>query len=160
MLYSHVTLLMLRVVDVVAKTTVQQSARMLVAEIPGEIQEHPSDLDKATPEGRIAGSILSSSHVALRLLEKHALLSDNSWIIANGFGYGTCWSQDAGVGRSVWRDEGAVKAKSALCYVGASATYLERLIPENMITTLERIDGDKCAAEAILLLEHFFYAAC
>ncbi|EPB78762.1 hypothetical protein ANCCEY_02152 [Ancylostoma ceylanicum] len=38
MLYSHVTLLMLRVVDVVAKTTVQQSARMLVAEIPGEIQ--------------------------------------------------------------------------------------------------------------------------
>ncbi|PIO71093.1 ligand-binding protein, receptor family [Teladorsagia circumcincta] len=29
---------MLRVVDVVAKTTVQQSARMLVAEIPGEIQ--------------------------------------------------------------------------------------------------------------------------
>uniref|UniRef100_A0A1I7XC33 G_PROTEIN_RECEP_F3_4 domain-containing protein n=1 Tax=Heterorhabditis bacteriophora TaxID=37862 RepID=A0A1I7XC33_HETBA len=38
MLYSHVTLLMLRVVDVVAKTTVQQSARTLVAEIPGEIQ--------------------------------------------------------------------------------------------------------------------------
>ncbi|KAF1770540.1 hypothetical protein GCK72_002359 [Caenorhabditis remanei] len=38
MLYSHVTLLMLRVVDVVAKTTVQQSARMLVAEIHGEIQ--------------------------------------------------------------------------------------------------------------------------
>ena len=38
MLYSHVTLLMLRVVDVVAKTTVQQSARMLVAEIPGDIQ--------------------------------------------------------------------------------------------------------------------------
>ncbi|CAJ0571112.1 unnamed protein product, partial [Mesorhabditis spiculigera] len=30
MLYSHVTLLMLRVVDVVAKTTVQQSARMLI----------------------------------------------------------------------------------------------------------------------------------
>ncbi|KAJ1365191.1 hypothetical protein KIN20_025427 [Parelaphostrongylus tenuis] len=29
---------MLRVVDVIAKTTVQQSARMLVAEIPGEIQ--------------------------------------------------------------------------------------------------------------------------
>uniref|UniRef100_A0AC35FN88 G-protein coupled receptors family 3 profile domain-containing protein n=1 Tax=Panagrolaimus sp. PS1159 TaxID=55785 RepID=A0AC35FN88_9BILA len=38
MLYSHVTLLMLRVVDVVAKTTVQQSARMLVSEIPGDIQ--------------------------------------------------------------------------------------------------------------------------
>lgn len=38
MLYSHVTLLMLRVVDVFAKTTVQQSARMLVAEIPGDIQ--------------------------------------------------------------------------------------------------------------------------
>ncbi|CAD6184781.1 unnamed protein product [Caenorhabditis auriculariae] len=38
MLYSHVTLLMLRVVDVVAKTTVQQSARMLVAEMHGEIQ--------------------------------------------------------------------------------------------------------------------------
>ena len=38
MLYSHVTLLMLRVVDVVAKTTVQQSAKMLVAEIPGDIQ--------------------------------------------------------------------------------------------------------------------------
>lgn len=31
MLYSHVTLLMLRVVDVVAKTTVQASARMLVS---------------------------------------------------------------------------------------------------------------------------------
>ncbi|CAJ0944058.1 unnamed protein product, partial [Mesorhabditis belari] len=38
MLYSHVTLLMLRVVDVVAKTTVQQSPRMLVADIPGDIQ--------------------------------------------------------------------------------------------------------------------------
>uniref|UniRef100_A0A0M3HUR1 AraC family transcriptional regulator n=1 Tax=Ascaris lumbricoides TaxID=6252 RepID=A0A0M3HUR1_ASCLU len=38
MLYSHVTLLMLRVVDVVAKTTVQQSARMLVADVPGDIQ--------------------------------------------------------------------------------------------------------------------------
>lgn len=38
MLYSHVTLLMLRVVDVVTKTTVQQSARMQVAEIAGEIQ--------------------------------------------------------------------------------------------------------------------------
>lgn len=38
MLYSHVTLLMLRVVDVVAKTTVQQSARMQVAEFPGDIQ--------------------------------------------------------------------------------------------------------------------------
>lgn len=38
MLYSHVTLLMLRVVDVVAKTTVQQSARMLVADISGDIQ--------------------------------------------------------------------------------------------------------------------------
>lgn len=38
MLYSHVTLLMLRVVDVVAKTTVQQTARMLVAEYPGDIQ--------------------------------------------------------------------------------------------------------------------------
>lgn len=38
MLYSHVGLLMVRVLDVVAKTTVQQSARMLVAEIPGDIQ--------------------------------------------------------------------------------------------------------------------------
>ncbi|KAI1713584.1 receptor family ligand binding region domain-containing protein [Ditylenchus destructor] len=38
MLYSHVTLLMLRVVDVISKTTVQQSARMLVAEFPGDIQ--------------------------------------------------------------------------------------------------------------------------
>uniref|UniRef100_A0A915PZN9 Uncharacterized protein n=1 Tax=Setaria digitata TaxID=48799 RepID=A0A915PZN9_9BILA len=38
MLYSHVTLLMLRVVDVVAKKTVQQTARMLVAEIPGDVQ--------------------------------------------------------------------------------------------------------------------------
>uniref|UniRef100_A0A914NI19 G-protein coupled receptors family 3 profile domain-containing protein n=1 Tax=Meloidogyne incognita TaxID=6306 RepID=A0A914NI19_MELIC len=38
MLYSHVTLLMLRVMDVVTKTSVQQSARMLVAEIPGDIQ--------------------------------------------------------------------------------------------------------------------------
>ncbi|CAD5206117.1 unnamed protein product [Bursaphelenchus okinawaensis] len=38
MLYSHVTLLMLRVVDVVAKTTVQQSAKMLVGEVPGDIQ--------------------------------------------------------------------------------------------------------------------------
>ncbi|VDK43446.1 unnamed protein product [Anisakis simplex] len=34
----HVTLLMLRVVDVVAKTTVQQSARMLVADVPGDVQ--------------------------------------------------------------------------------------------------------------------------
>lgn len=38
MLYSHVTLLMLRVVDVVTKTTVQQSARMLAAEYSGDIQ--------------------------------------------------------------------------------------------------------------------------
>ncbi|KAM3722055.1 Metabotropic glutamate receptor [Dirofilaria immitis] len=38
MLYSHVTLLMLRVVDVVAQRTVQQTARMLVAEIPGDVQ--------------------------------------------------------------------------------------------------------------------------
>lgn len=38
MLYSHVTLLMLRVVDVVAKTSVQASARMLVWESPGVIQ--------------------------------------------------------------------------------------------------------------------------
>ncbi|KAF7635486.1 ANF_receptor domain-containing protein [Meloidogyne graminicola] len=38
MLYSHVTLLMLRVMDVITKTSVQQSARMLVAEIPGDIQ--------------------------------------------------------------------------------------------------------------------------
>ncbi|CAG9536692.1 unnamed protein product [Cercopithifilaria johnstoni] len=38
MLYSHVTLLMLRVVDVVAKRMIQQTARMLVAEIPGDVQ--------------------------------------------------------------------------------------------------------------------------
>lgn len=38
MLYSHVTLLMLRVIDVVAKTTVQQSTRALVADISGDIQ--------------------------------------------------------------------------------------------------------------------------
>ncbi|VBB31958.1 unnamed protein product [Acanthocheilonema viteae] len=38
MLYSHVTLLMLRVVDVVAERTVHQTARMLVAEIPGDVQ--------------------------------------------------------------------------------------------------------------------------
>ncbi len=44
MLYSHVTLLMLRVVDVVAKTTVQASARMLVAEVPGDIQASLSRL--------------------------------------------------------------------------------------------------------------------
>ncbi|CAI5439226.1 unnamed protein product [Caenorhabditis angaria] len=35
---SHVALLMVRIVEVVSKTTVQQSARMLVAEIHGEIQ--------------------------------------------------------------------------------------------------------------------------
>jgi hypothetical protein len=40
MLYSHVTLLMLRVVDVITKTSVQQSARMLVGELPGDIQVH------------------------------------------------------------------------------------------------------------------------
>lgn len=50
MLYSHVTLLMLRVVDVVAKTTVQQSARMLVAEIPGDIQVR-SNYKKKTVQG-------------------------------------------------------------------------------------------------------------
>ncbi|KAL3097119.1 hypothetical protein niasHS_002835 [Heterodera schachtii] len=38
MLYSHVTLLMLRVVDVITKTSVQQSAKMLVGEMPGDIQ--------------------------------------------------------------------------------------------------------------------------
>ncbi|VDK85939.1 unnamed protein product [Litomosoides sigmodontis] len=38
MLYSHVTLLMLRVVDVIAKRIVEQTARMLVAEIPGDVQ--------------------------------------------------------------------------------------------------------------------------
>ncbi|VDN01111.1 unnamed protein product [Thelazia callipaeda] len=38
MLYSHVTLLMLRVVDVIAKTTVSKAARMLVAEVPGDVQ--------------------------------------------------------------------------------------------------------------------------
>uniref|UniRef100_A0A914GQ16 G-protein coupled receptors family 3 profile domain-containing protein n=1 Tax=Globodera rostochiensis TaxID=31243 RepID=A0A914GQ16_GLORO len=38
MLYSHVTLLMLRVVDVITKTSVQQSAKMLVGELPGDIQ--------------------------------------------------------------------------------------------------------------------------
>lgn len=49
MLYSHVTLLMLRVVDVVAKTTVQQSARMLVAEFPGDIQVSATVGQKAMP---------------------------------------------------------------------------------------------------------------
>uniref|UniRef100_A0A0N5ANZ1 Secreted protein n=1 Tax=Syphacia muris TaxID=451379 RepID=A0A0N5ANZ1_9BILA len=38
MLYGHVTLLMLRVVEVVSKTTVQQSPHMKAAIIPGEIQ--------------------------------------------------------------------------------------------------------------------------
>lgn len=39
MLYSHVTLLMLRVIDIYSKQSVQQSTtRMLVAEIPGDIQ--------------------------------------------------------------------------------------------------------------------------
>lgn len=38
MLYTHVTLLMVRVIDVMSKTTIQQSARMLVAEVPGDIQ--------------------------------------------------------------------------------------------------------------------------
>ncbi|KAI6203700.1 G-PROTEIN-RECEP-F3-4 domain-containing protein [Aphelenchoides besseyi] len=38
MLYSHVTLLMLRVVDTISKVSVQQSAKMLVAEYHGDIQ--------------------------------------------------------------------------------------------------------------------------
>ncbi|KAI6234516.1 hypothetical protein M3Y99_00803900 [Aphelenchoides fujianensis] len=38
MLYSHVTLLMLRVVDTISKVSVQQSAKMLVSEYPGDIQ--------------------------------------------------------------------------------------------------------------------------
>ena len=37
MLYSHVTLLMLRAIDTITKTTVQQSAKMLVGELPGDI---------------------------------------------------------------------------------------------------------------------------
>ncbi|KHN88108.1 hypothetical protein Tcan_08635 [Toxocara canis] len=53
MLYSHVTLLMLRVVDVVAKTTVQQSARMLVADVPGDVQ-----LDNAVKACNTIGSLL------------------------------------------------------------------------------------------------------
>lgn len=52
MLYSHVGLLMVRVLDVVAKTTVQQSARMLVAEIPGDIQVSSFEGEK---EGDIQG---------------------------------------------------------------------------------------------------------
>ncbi|TKR93576.1 hypothetical protein L596_008001 [Steinernema carpocapsae] len=38
MLYSHVGLLVVRLLETVAKTTVQQSARMLVADLPGDVQ--------------------------------------------------------------------------------------------------------------------------
>ncbi|KAK0425117.1 hypothetical protein QR680_009040 [Steinernema hermaphroditum] len=38
MLYSHLTLLMVNIIETVAKTTVQQSARMLVADLPGDVQ--------------------------------------------------------------------------------------------------------------------------
>uniref|UniRef100_A0AC35UA74 G_PROTEIN_RECEP_F3_4 domain-containing protein n=1 Tax=Rhabditophanes sp. KR3021 TaxID=114890 RepID=A0AC35UA74_9BILA len=76
MLYSHVTLLMLRVVDVVAKTSVQQNTRMLVAEIPGDIQIgflFPLHKQVAGTEG--CGQIweqygIQRSEIAIKTVEK------------------------------------------------------------------------------------------
>ncbi|VDM39346.1 unnamed protein product [Toxocara canis] len=71
MLYSHVTLLMLRVVDVVAKTTVQQSARMLVADVPGDVQNFMFSENAVHKRGTnrrpVPGPILGLHFTCLRI---------------------------------------------------------------------------------------------